>query len=112
MIQRRFYRSWKKFKPKYLVIYDDGFNYLSKMCLTNMREAAFRMAEESKKLGCTVIVSSSDAADHYEKYFNHDVDYVVRGEGEETLKELLSVLEKDLNVSMVQGLAFRQEWSN
>ncbi|HYG17492.1 MAG TPA: radical SAM protein, partial [Ohtaekwangia sp.] len=25
-------------KPEYLVIYDDGFNYLTKMCLTNMRE--------------------------------------------------------------------------
>ncbi|HET6542504.1 MAG TPA: radical SAM protein [Chryseolinea sp.] len=99
----------EKFKPRYLVIYDDGFNYLSKMCLTNMREAAFRMAHESKKLGCTVIVSSSDAADHYEKYFNHDVDYVVRGEGEETLKELLSALEKNLDVSNIQGLAFRQD---
>src|SRR5687767_11192580 len=51
---------------QYLVIYDDGFNYLTKMCLTKMREAAFVMAKEAKKLGCTVIVSSSDAADHYE----------------------------------------------
>src|SRR5688572_5720384 len=40
-------------RPKYLVIYDDGFNYLSKMCLTNMREAAFRMAQLSKAYGCT-----------------------------------------------------------
>ena len=29
----------KKHKPDYLVIYDDGFNYLTKMCLTAMREA-------------------------------------------------------------------------
>src|SRR5215216_5876818 len=53
---------------RYVVIYDDGFNYLTKMCLTKMREAAFVMAKEAKKLGCTVIVSSSDAADHFEKY--------------------------------------------
>jgi hypothetical protein len=39
------------------VIYDDGFNYLTKMCLTNMREAAFVLAEESKA-GATVIISS------------------------------------------------------
>jgi anaerobic magnesium-protoporphyrin IX monomethyl ester cyclase len=97
----------EKHLPKYLVIYDDGFNYLSKMCLTNMREAAFKMAEESKKFGCTVIVSSSDAADHYEKYFQHQVDYVVRGEGEETLKELISVLEKNQDVSNVSGIAYR-----
>ena len=33
----------QKKKPSFLVIYDDGFNYLTKMCLTNMREAAFEM---------------------------------------------------------------------
>ncbi len=96
-------------KPKYLVIYDDGFNYLTKMCLTIMREAAFTMAEEGKKNGCSVIVSSSDAADHYEKYFLHGVDYVVRGEGEETLKELLLKLEQNEDVSTIFGIAFTKE---
>lgn len=95
-------------RPKYLVIYDDGFNYLSKMCLTNMREAAFRMAQLSKAYGCTVIVSSSDAADHYEKYFQHEVDYVVRGEGEETLKELLNALNNNEDSSLIPGLAFKR----
>ena len=51
--------------PAYLVIYDDGFNYLTKMCLTKMREAAFRMAEIGAAYGCRVIVSSSDSTDHY-----------------------------------------------
>ncbi|MEZ5147885.1 MAG: hypothetical protein R2759_12680 [Bacteroidales bacterium] len=31
----------EKEKPDFLVIYDDGFNYLTKMCLTLMRDAAF-----------------------------------------------------------------------
>src|SRR5471030_1714070 len=47
-------------KPDFFVIYDDGFNYLTKMCLTNMREAAFSMCKMAKAHGCTVIVSSSD----------------------------------------------------
>ena len=94
-------------RPKYLVIYDDGFNYLSKMCLINMREAAFRMAEVSKEFGCTVIVSSSDAADHYEKYFDHAVDYVVRGEGEESLKELLDTLDKNGDAAVIRGIALK-----
>src|SRR6185312_13127079 len=34
--------------PGFFVIYDDGFNYLTKMCLTNMREAAFIMAKMAK----------------------------------------------------------------
>ncbi len=91
--------------PRYLVIYDDGFNYLTKMCLTVMREASFTMAEEGKRNGCTVIISSSDASDHYEKYFSHGVDYVIRGEGEETLKELLQTLERKEDPLTVQGIA-------
>ncbi len=34
--------------PKVLVIYDDDFNYLTKMCLSRMREAAFAMTEMGK----------------------------------------------------------------
>ena len=40
-------------------------------------------------------MSSSDAADHYEKYLNHGVDFVVIGEGEITLKELINSIDKD-----------------
>src|SRR5437867_3994721 len=42
-------------KPDFAVIYEDSFNYLSKMCLTRMREAALRMAEAAKERGCTVL---------------------------------------------------------
>lgn len=94
-------------QAKYLIIYDDGFNYLTKMCLTIMREAAFEMATEGKKQGCVVIVCSSDATDHYEKYFPHGVDYVIKGEGEGTLKELLLTIKKKQDPSTVQGLVFK-----
>jgi anaerobic magnesium-protoporphyrin IX monomethyl ester cyclase len=95
-------------RPSFVVIYDDCFNYLTKMCLTNMREAAFSMAKRAKKFGCTVIVSSSDATDHYEKYFQHGVDYVIRGEGEESLKELLQTIEKRGDAATVNGLVFKK----
>jgi anaerobic magnesium-protoporphyrin IX monomethyl ester cyclase len=95
-------------RPAYVVIYDDGFNYLTKMCLTKMREAAFDMTKRAKKFGCTVIVSSSDANDHYEKYFPWGVDYIIRGEGEETLSELLNTLEKRADPALLTGLAFRK----
>lgn len=93
---------------KYLVIYDDGFNYLTKMCLTKMREAAFDMARIARKLGCTVIVASSDSSDHFDKYLSHHVDYVVRGEGEETLKLLLTALEQRSDVASITGISFRR----
>jgi len=69
-----------RFKPDVLVMYDDGFNYLTKMCLSNMRDAAFRMQHLARQYGCKVIVTSSDAADHYEKYLNNDADFVIAGD--------------------------------
>ncbi|RAW02743.1 B12-binding domain-containing radical SAM protein [Pseudochryseolinea flava] len=98
--------SIRSHKPEYLVIYDDGFNYLTKMCLTNMREAAFMMTKIGKRFGCTVIVSSSDSSDHYEKYLQNGADYVVRGEGEETLKELLLALKARKTTSELAGIAY------
>ncbi|HEX8060820.1 MAG TPA: radical SAM protein, partial [Cyclobacteriaceae bacterium] len=99
----------KKHNPDYFIIYDDGFNYLTKMCLTNMREAACVMAKEAKQSGCVVIMNSSDASDRYEHYLKNGVDYVVRGEGEETLKELIDLLDKKGNASLVEGIAFLKD---
>jgi anaerobic magnesium-protoporphyrin IX monomethyl ester cyclase len=96
-----------KKKPNYFIIYDDGFNYLTKMCLIAMREAAFKMIGTAKENQCIVIVSSSDAADHYEKYIAHGTDYIIRGEGEETLKELIVALENKTDVSQIKGIAFK-----
>jgi len=61
----------KQNKPDIAVIYEDGFNYLSKMGLTRMREAAFVMSEAAKKQGCTVPHLRSDATDHKQKYRDH-----------------------------------------
>ncbi|UCH65138.1 MAG: B12-binding domain-containing radical SAM protein [Ignavibacterium sp.] len=95
-------------KPDYLIVYDDGFNYLTKMCLTNMREAAFRLSQLGKEKGCTVILSSSDSTDHYEKYLDKGTDYVILGEAELTLSKLLSNLEENkTDVSNIAGLAYR-----
>lgn len=96
----------KEQTPKYFIIYDDGFNYLTKMCLTNMRQAACEMAEEAKKHGCIVIINSSDSTDQYEYYLKRGVDYVVRGEGEETLRVLIDCLENNKDCSSVEGLAY------
>ena len=75
----------KDYKPDFFVIFDDGFNYLTKMCLTTMREAAFRMQKIAKKYKIKVITCSSDSTDHYQKYLKHGADFVIRGEGETTL---------------------------
>ncbi len=95
-------------KPQFFVIYDDGFNYLTKMCLTNMREAAFSMAKMAKKQGCTVIVSSSDSTDRYKQYLDEGADFVLLGEAEHTLLELVNAVKGGQNdLTSIQGLAFK-----
>lgn len=103
-----FAHALKQSRAGCVIIYDDGFNYLTKMCLTTMREAAFSMIKTAKDSGATVIVSGSDAHDRYEQYLTHGTDYVVRGEGEETLLELLHTLAENNDPSAVAGIAYRQ----
>jgi anaerobic magnesium-protoporphyrin IX monomethyl ester cyclase len=79
-------------RPRFAVLYEDSFNYLSKMCLLRMRDAAFTMIEMARRRGCTVIVCGADATDHAERYLHAGAHYVLLGEGEETLCELLDAL--------------------
>ncbi|HET6317025.1 MAG TPA: cobalamin-dependent protein, partial [Chloroflexota bacterium] len=97
--------------PKVAVLYEDNFNYLSKMCLLRMRQAAFTMLGMARARGCITIAAGSDATDHAAEYMTAGADYVLLGEGEETLAELLeSVLRKaDTPLELIQGLAFRRD---
>lgn len=98
-------------QPDCLVIYDDGFNYLTKMCLTKMREAAFEMIHMGKQNGCTVILSSSDSTDHYGEYLAKGADYVLLGEGEQTLLELVKNLDAGhfANKKSILGIAYKDD---
>lgn len=102
--------AFERNKPLVFVLYDDGFNYLTKMCLTNMREAAFRMIGLAKERGCTVIVCSSDSTDHYEKYLHEGADFILLGEGEQTLAELITALtEPAKDFINIAGIAFKKD---
>ena len=97
-----------KTKPAYLVIFDDGFNYLTKMCLTNMREACYQMIKFGKNHNCTVIVCSSDSTDHYQEYLEKGADFILQGEGEITLLGLLKSLDNQQNIDDLQGIVFKK----
>jgi radical SAM superfamily enzyme YgiQ (UPF0313 family) len=99
----------KTFKPHALVIYDDGFNYLTKMCLSNMRQAAFEMQAAAKKCNVPVIVSGSDATDHADQYFSNGADYIIEGEAEFSLLGLLQSLRDKKEPEKIFGIVF---WKN
>jgi radical SAM superfamily enzyme YgiQ (UPF0313 family) len=94
--------------PDVFVIYDDGFNYLTKMCLQNMREAAFKMIRFAKERGCKILVSSSDSTDRFEMYLNAGADFIMLGEAELTLVELADYLSENTGDPFsIEGLAFK-----
>jgi len=96
-------------QPAFLVLYDDGFNYLTKMCLTTMRDAAFEMMAIAKKHGCQILVNSSDSTDHFEKYLENGADVILLGEGESSLLETVQSFEKNTDLNEVKGLCFKSD---
>ncbi|HET8645086.1 MAG TPA: cobalamin-dependent protein, partial [Vicinamibacteria bacterium] len=76
-------------RPRFAILYEDSFNYLTKMCLGRVREAALRMIEQARQRGCEVMVAGSDPTDHPDVYLRAGARAVVLGEGEATLPELL-----------------------
>ena len=105
----RWAEALERHRPDVAVLFEDNFNYLSKMCLLRMREAAFRMLRMAKDAGCTAIACGSDATDNAERYLDRGADFVILGEGEVTLGELLDSLggRSSADSSSIIGVARR-----
>ncbi len=74
--------------PRLVVVCEDNFNFLSKMCLTLNRELAFGMAEAAQRRRMPAAVHGSDASDHVREYTSAGFSFVLIGEVEQTLLEL------------------------
>jgi len=92
-------------KPDLLLIYDDEFNYLTKMCLSKMRNAALSSIEHAKQISIPVLIYSSDAADFSKEYFNAGCEAIIYGEGEGTLKESVKAFEENSFISSRENIA-------
>src|SRR5205814_5299498 len=87
-------------------IYEDDFNFLTKMCLTRMREVAFQMIEDARQAGARVIVHGSDATDHAVEYLRQGCEFVLIGEAEHTLLQLVQAIGDGRDPRCVPGVAF------
>ena len=90
--EEKFQAALAQHRPRIVVIYEDNFNFLSKMCLTRMRSVAYGILEASQRAGCTVVVNGSDASDHASDYLQQGFRYVLLGEAEWTVLELVEHL--------------------
>ncbi len=76
-------------RPGTLVIFEDSFNYLSKMCLERMREAASRMIALASDRKVRVVVAGSSATDDPEFFLRSGASAVAMGEAEFSVAEWL-----------------------
>ncbi len=99
------------YQPSYVVLYEDQFNFLNKMCLNHVREATCHMSKRSRAAGATVIAAGSDVTDAPEAYFAHGVQYALLGEAEHSLIELIETLSgrRRKTVESIAGIAWPDE---
>jgi anaerobic magnesium-protoporphyrin IX monomethyl ester cyclase len=93
-------------RPRIAAIYEDSFNYLSKMCLLRMREAALDMIDQAGRRRVPIVVSGSDATDHPELYLRRGAAAVILGEGEITIADLADRLLSHGSIEDVPGIAY------
>jgi anaerobic magnesium-protoporphyrin IX monomethyl ester cyclase len=108
-----FSAALSRVRPDLVVIYDDVFNWFTKMCLGRMRDAALLMIGQARAAGARVVVSGHDAADAPDVYLSAGAGAVIVGEGELTLGELCARLDGAPADALprlddIPGLVFRE----
>ena len=112
--EKGFPEAFARTRPRLVVIYEDNFNFLSKMCLGRMRQIAFGMIDMARAAGKKVVVNGSDSSDHSSEYLARGADYVLLGEAEWTLLELVESIigESGKSVDEICGLTYFDSKSN
>ncbi|HUI61179.1 MAG TPA: radical SAM protein [Steroidobacteraceae bacterium] len=95
-------------QPDVVLLYEDNFNFLSKMCLGKMRRAACEMIGSARRAGARVIASGADVTDSPEPYLQAGADLALVGEGLATLLELIPRLDASPGArggDLIEGLS-------
>jgi anaerobic magnesium-protoporphyrin IX monomethyl ester cyclase len=93
-----------KHQPKIVAVYEDDFNFLSKMCLTRMRSVAWKIANAARSAGAITVVHGSDSTDNAVLFLKNGFDYVLCGEAEESLVRLCDAILNGEEVAEIDGM--------
>lgn len=94
--------------PQLVLFYEDNFNFLSKMCLATMRQAACDMIGAARRGKARVIAAGPDVSDAPGAYLRAGADLALVGEGLSTLLELLPRFDAQPHIDsadLVRGLS-------
>lgn len=95
----------KSTQPQIVLVYEDNYNFLSKMCLGRMRSASFEMIASARAAGARVLAAGSDTSDVPERYLIAGADAVLIGEGLAALVALVDRLDNDPALPVPQLVA-------
>ena len=106
--EQGFAAALAQYRPQLVAIYEDNFNFLSKMCLARMREVAFYIIRTATAAGIPVVVNGSDSSDNAHEYLQRGCECVLLGEAEHTLLEVAQALLGAYwpNWDRIPGIAF------
>ena len=92
-------------RPDVVLIYEDNYNFLSKMCLGKMRDACCEMIAAARSGGARVVAAGSDASDAPNRYLAAGADAVLLGEGLAALIAIVDRLESDVSLPVERLVA-------
>jgi len=90
-------------KPQMLAMYT---NLMTKVKVVELMQYVRSVPDMA---ACKIVLGGPDVTYNVEAYLNAGADYLVIGEGEQTMLELIETLKENGDESTVQGLAFRRD---
>jgi len=90
--------------PQIVLLIEDNFNYLTKMCTEDRRADALRMIAAARRAGAQVAVNGPDALDHPRLYLDAGAHAVMSGEGELGAAALVEALQRNEPLETIPGL--------
>jgi anaerobic magnesium-protoporphyrin IX monomethyl ester cyclase len=94
-------------RPDLVVVCEDNFNFLTKMCLTRQRAFAFAIADVARRKGLRAVATGSDSADRGTEYLKAGFEAVIVGEVEQTLVELCRAISQGRPLRGLPGIVDR-----
>jgi anaerobic magnesium-protoporphyrin IX monomethyl ester cyclase len=71
------------------------------------RPSVVAIIKQAKLYGMTVILGGPESANYIDEYISHGADFVISGEGELTLTELVVALKKQVALDKIMGISYK-----
>lgn len=83
-----------RIEPDIVLLLEDNFNFLTKMCTVNRRWDSLEMIRAAARRGCRIAVNGPDPSDQPQLYLEAGADAVLVGEGEFGVVETVAAFEE------------------